>query len=232
MKRSRINYTINKAHAMAETFKLSLPSFAFFTAQQWREKNLAEWQEVIDLQLGWDITDFGSGDFANTGLTLLTLRNGSLSDARYPKPYAEKMLQIQENQQTPWHFHYHKMEDILNRGGGELCMQLAWATEDKHLDTRRPVEVVVDGCLRTLTACETLVLKPGQGVCLPPYLYHRFWAEKAFVMGWEVSMVNDDKADNCFLEGRGRFPVIEEDEPIKWILCGEYERLLQKACVA
>ncbi|MBA7930892.1 D-lyxose/D-mannose family sugar isomerase [Klebsiella sp. RHBSTW-00215] len=224
MKRSQINYAIDKAHAIAETFRICLPEFAGFTADFWSQKRAEEWQEVRDLQLGWDITDFGSGCFNETGLTLLTLRNGALSDARYPKPYAEKMLQIQQDQQTPWHFHYHKMEDILNRGGGHLCMQLAWATEEEQLDAQRSVSVAVDGCQRTLKPGDTLVLKPGQGVCLPPMLYHRFWAENALVMGWEISMVNDDKRDNRFLEASGRFPIIQEDEPIKWLLCSEYPR--------
>ena len=224
MKRSQINYAIDKAHAIAETFRICLPEFAGFTADFWSQKRAEEWQEVRDLQLGWDITDFGSGCFNETGLTLLTLRNGALSDARYPKPYAEKMLQIQQDQQTPWHFHYHKMEDILNRGGGHLCMQLAWATEDEQLDAQRSVSVAVDGCQRSLKPGDTLVLKPGQGVCLPPMLYHRFWAENALVMGWEISMVNDDKRDNRFLEVSGRFPIIQEDEPMKWLLCSEYPR--------
>lgn len=225
MKRSQINYAIDKAHAIAETFRVCLPEFAFFTADAWRKQPLEEWCEVLDLQLGWDITDFGRGDFGKIGLTLLTLRNGTLNSSAYPKPYAEKMLQIQQEQQTPWHFHTHKMEDILNRGGGDLCMQLGWATDEALFDERRTVEVSVDGRRRTFKPGETLVLKPGQGVCLPPRLYHRFWAEKAFVLGWEISMVNNDKRDNHFLEPGGRFPAIEEDEPVKWLLCNEYDRL-------
>ncbi|MFS9419883.1 MULTISPECIES: D-lyxose/D-mannose family sugar isomerase [Citrobacter] len=225
MKRSHINYAVDKAHAIAETFRVCLPDFAYFTADVWRQQELALWREVLDLKLGWDITDFGRGDFAQTGLTLLTLRNGQPRSAGYPKPYAEKMLQIQQDQQTPWHFHRHKMEDIVNRGGGDLCMQLAWATPDDGYDARHIVEVSVDGQRHSVKPGETLVLKPGQGVCLPPRLYHRFWAEKAFVLGWEISMVNDDLHDNHFLEPGGRFPVIEEDEPAKWLLCSEYARL-------
>lgn len=225
MRRSQINYAIDKAHAIAETFRVCLPEFAFFTADAWRKQPLEEWCEVLDLQLGWDITDFGRGDFGKIGLTLLTLRNGTLNSSAYPKPYAEKMLQIQQEQQTPWHFHTHKMEDILNRGGGDLCMQLGWATDEALFDERRTVEVSVDGRRRTFKPGETLVLKPGQGVCLPPRLYHRFWAEKAFVLGWEISMVNNDKRDNHFLEPGRRFPAIEEDEPVKWLLCNEYDRL-------
>lgn len=101
MKRSQINYAIDKAHAIAESFRICLPEFACFTADIWAKKRTEEWREVWDLQLGWDITDFGSGRFQDTGLTLLTLRNGAPGDSRYPKPYAEKMLQIQQDQQTP-----------------------------------------------------------------------------------------------------------------------------------
>ncbi|WP_194207612.1 D-lyxose/D-mannose family sugar isomerase [Superficieibacter sp. 1612_C1] len=226
MKRSSINYAIDKAHAVAEGFRLCLPDFAYFTAEAWRQQPLDEWQEVLDLQLGWDITDFGRGNFADTGLTLLTLRNGALHNARYPKPYAEKMLQIQQDQHTPWHFHTHKMEDILNRGGGDLCMQLAWSTEDNQRDLRRTIDVAVDGHRRTLRPTDTLVLKPGQGVCLPQRLYHRFWAEKSLVLGWEISMVNDDRQDNHFLEAGERYSTVEENEPVKWLLCNEYQRLV------
>lgn len=76
MKRSHINYAVDKAHAIAETFRVCLPDFAYFTADVWRQQDQTLWREVLDLQLGWDITDFGRGDFAQTGLTLLTLRNG------------------------------------------------------------------------------------------------------------------------------------------------------------
>ncbi len=110
MKRSQINYVIDKAHAIAQTFRVCLPEFAYFTVDDWLQRERDNWQEVVDLQLGWDITDFGRGDFNQTGLTLLTMRNGALGSAAYPKPYAEKMLQIQQDQQTPWHFHTHKME--------------------------------------------------------------------------------------------------------------------------
>lgn len=139
MKRSQINYVIDKAHAIAQTFRVCLPEFAYFTVDDWLQRERDNWQEVVDLQLGWDITDFGRGDFNQTGLTLLTMRNGALGSAAYPKPYAEKMLQIQQDQQTPRHFHTHKMEDILNRGGGDLCMQLARPT--------KPISVMINESL-------------------------------------------------------------------------------------
>jgi len=52
MKRSQINYAIDKAHAIAETFRICLPEFAGFTADLWSQKRAQEWQEVRDLQLG------------------------------------------------------------------------------------------------------------------------------------------------------------------------------------
>ena len=89
MKRSQIIYAVDKAHAIAETFRMCLTEFAYITADVWRQQDRAEWCEVLDLRLGWDITDFGRGDFSQTGLTLLTLRNGLLGSANYPKPYDE-----------------------------------------------------------------------------------------------------------------------------------------------
>ncbi|SPW60850.1 putative sugar related regulatory protein [Escherichia coli] len=85
MKRSQINYVIDKAHAIAQTFRVCLPEFAYFTVDDWLQRERDNWQEVVDLQLGWDITDFGRGDFNQTGLTLLTMRNGALGAAAYPK---------------------------------------------------------------------------------------------------------------------------------------------------
>ena|SRR5690554_1431468 len=40
--------------------------------------------------LGWDITDFGSGEFYKRGLFLFTLRNGKYKVDK--KPYAEKIM--------------------------------------------------------------------------------------------------------------------------------------------
>lgn len=41
------------------------------------------------------------------------------------------------------------------------------------------------------------------------------------VLVGEVSKVNDDRTDNRFLEDQGRFPAIEEDEPIRHPLFSE-----------
>jgi hypothetical protein len=175
--------------------------------------------------LGWDLTDFGKGDYDNCGLLLFTIRNGVPDAAETGgKDYCEKMLLIGEDQLTPTHFHWSKMEDIINRGGGQMVLQLwnADADAEEKLDT--PVTVSIDGIQRTFDAGAEVVLNPGESITLPPYLYHLFYARKGGgpVLGGEVSRVNDDAHDNRFAEPLPRFPEIEEDEDPLYLLCTEY----------
>ena len=224
MKRSEINAIIRQSLEFLNCRQFSLPPFAVWTPGEWRRKG-PECRDIVDQQLGWDITDFGSGDFAKVGLFLFTLRNGVMADpANAPgKTYAEKIMIVQENQVTPTHFHHYKMEDIINRGGGNLVMRLWNATADDELDDT-PVTVSADGVRVTVTAGGILTLRPGESVCLPPRNYHRFWGEpgKGTVLVGEVSRVNDDRTDNRFLEPIGRFPTIDEDEAPLHLLCGDY----------
>ena len=97
------------------------------------------------------------------------------------------------------------------------------STEDENLaDT--PVTVSMDGVKHTLAAGSVVRLEPGQSITLTPGLFHRFWGEegKGTVLVAEVSMCNDDAADNRFYDEVGRFPAIEEDEAPLHLLCNEY----------
>lgn len=223
MKRSEINAAIRGAKALFEEYKITLPPFTQWTPEDWKTKG-DEVAEIRDNMLGWDITDFGGGDFAKMGLLLITLRNGNQKNSKkYPKPYAEKLMVVQENQVTPMHFHWVKMEDIINRGGGNLMIKLYNSTEDEELaDT--DVVVSMDGVRYTYPAGSVIRLTPGQSITLTPGLYHRFWGEegKGIVLVAEVSQCNDDAADNCFHDTVGRFPEIEEDEAPVHLLCNEY----------
>jgi len=224
MKRSEINGIMRGTLSFLEEMKFRLPPFAYYAPAQWKTLG-PEYDEVRENMLGWDITDFGRGDYARYGLFLFTLRNGNPANPDCKKPYAEKILIVREKQATPMHFHWHKMEDIINRGGGNMMIQLYNSAPDGSLaDT--PVTVSLDARKVTVPAGTVLRLTPGESVTLPPYLYHTFWAESGFgtVLLGEVSMVNDDKADNRFLEPVGRFPVIEEDEEPLHCLCNEYAR--------
>jgi len=84
------------------------------------------------------------------------------------------------------------------------------------------VTVSIDGISRTLKAGSTVRLAEGESICLEAFMYHRFWAEEGTCLVGEVSMVNDDTSDNRFLEEIGRFPEIEEDEPILHLLSADY----------
>ena len=223
MKRSEINAIMQDAKKLFADYRISLPPFVLWTPEDWKNKG-AEVQEIKDNMLGWDITDFGQGDFSKIGLFLITIRNGNQKmPEKYPKPYAEKLMIVREKQITPMHFHWNKMEDIINAGGGNLIIKLYNATPDEKLaDT--DVVVSMDGVQHTFQAGTEVCLHPGQSITLTPGLYHRFWGEagKGTVLVREVSMCNDDANDNCFYDPAGRFPEIEEDEAPLHLLCNEY----------
>ena len=222
MKRSHINMLIAETERFLEEKQFALPPFSRWTPADWARAG-HEADEIRDAQLGWDVTDFGRGDFANFGLVLFTLRNGSLNGAAADKPYAEKILILEEGQMTPMHFHRSKMEDIINRAGGVLLMEVRnCAPDGAPADT--DVTLSFDGVRRTAPAGTALRIVPGESVTIHRGLYHRFYCEKGAgkILVGEVSSVNDDHADNVFVEQIGRFPDIEEDEPPLRLLATEY----------
>ena len=175
--------------------------------------------------LGWDITDYGMGDFDRIGFSLITIRNGNLKmSEKYAKTYAEKLLYLKEGQYSPMHFHWFKMEDIINRGGGNVLIRVYNSLPDEEIDRKGDVCVHLDGCEKTVPAGTQVRLRPGESISIYPYLYHDFEVERGTgpVLLGEVSACNDDKTDNRFNPPMGRFPAIEEDEPPYRLLCFEY----------
>jgi D-lyxose ketol-isomerase len=228
MKRSEINAIMQKADAFIQSRGFYLPPFAYWTPDIWMEKG-AEVSEIVDNKLGWDITDFGSGNFNSRGLFLFTVRNGNTQNwqALKGKLYAEKIMVVEDSQITPMHFHWNKMEDIINRGGGDLLIQLYQATTEEQLDEEKAVSVSIDGRRLTVEPGATLRLTPGESISLEPRCYHTFWGQGRVLVG-EVSLVNDDQRDNRFYEPVGRFPDIEEDVPPLYLLCNDYVRYYQR----
>jgi D-lyxose ketol-isomerase len=224
MRRSEVNAILARSQAFLDERRFLLPAWSAWSLEDWR-RHRAECREVVENGLGWDVTDFGGGDFTRRGLVLFTLRNGR--PGRDRKPYAEKVMVVGEGQETPMHCHRSKMEDIINRGGGELVMELLPSPEGGDTASERVV-VRIDGCERSVARGERVVLRPGESICLPQGLYHRFFAEpgRGPVLAGEVSSVNDDVGDNRFLEPVGRFPEIEEDAPPLRLLVSDYERWL------
>jgi D-lyxose ketol-isomerase len=227
VKRSEINAILREADVMLASKCFLLPPFAHWTPDDWRTKG-PEAREIVEHRLGWDITDFGLGDYRRCGLLLFTLRNGSPQNlaALRGKLYAEKVMLVSVDQVAPLHFHWSKTEDIINRGGGKLMLQLYNATRDEQLDDS-DVTVSVDGVERVVSAGGSVTLNPGESITLTDHLYHRFWAVGDRVLAGEVSLVNDDQADNRFYETLARFPTVVEDEPPLYLLCSDYPRYYQ-----
>ena len=227
MKRSEINSIMRSAEKFIVDSGFALPPFARWTPDEWRTKG-PEVREIADHGLGWDVTDFGSGHFLQCGLFLFTLRNGNHADST-AKTYAEKIMVVEEGQVTPMHFHWKKTEDIINRGGGRLAIQLYAATRDEDLDKAAPVHVSMDGVVHKLKAGATVELAKGESITLTPRLYHTFWGVKGSVLVGEVSSVNDDATDNRFHRPAGRFPAVEEDELPLHLLVSDYPRYYRRS---
>ena len=230
MKRSQVNAIIKEALDFAGQMNFKLPPFAYWKWEDYLRKGKEEeYREFFDNMLGWDVTDFGHGNFEKCGLLMLCIRNGNFFKKEYAKKYAEKMLVAQEGQVTPYHHHSSKMEDIINRGGGNLIVKLYNADEqDRFADT--PVLVSMDGRNHFVPAGTEIRARPGESITLHNRVYHSFWAEPSCgkVLLGEVSSVNDDTVDNHFYETTGRFPEIEEDEPIQNPVLMDYRKLFVK----
>ena len=229
MQRSEINAIMREAESFARQRGFYLPPFAYWTPSDWTTKG-EEAREITENQLGWDITDFGQGQYETCGLFLFTIRNGSLTElrAKRGKLYCEKLMVVGVGQVTPMHFHWNKVEDIINRGGGKLVIQLYNATDADGL-ADAPVTVSIDGVKRAVKAGDQVQLAPGESITLPPRLYHKFWGAQERVLVGEVSLVNDDQSDNRFYEPVGRFPEIEEDEPPLHLLVRDYPKFYKYA---
>ena len=228
MKRSQINSAIARAKERMAKYNVSLPMFGYWTPENWKA-NKDNIEKISEGMLGWDVTDFGSDDFAHTGAVLFTVRNGDKNDASMSRPYCEKYIVLDDTdeQEIPYHYHIFKTEDIINRAGGTLVIQMYHRTNDDKLDTKTPVTVFMDGIYRTFAPGERIEVAPGNSITLEPYVFHRFVAKRGdglLIVG-EVSKVNDDNNDNIFLNPSKRFSAIEEDEAPIHPLVNEYNTL-------
>ena len=222
MKRSEVNACIKYMENLIKEHGYILPPFCNWTPEEWETKG-HEYDEIRDNILGWDITDYGRGDWEKLGFALVTLRNGNQHDPKYKKVYAEKLLMLKETQHSPMHFHWVKSEDIINRGGGILIIHVY---NDDGNGGLADTDVLVnsDGRSYYVPAGTGVELKPGESITIWPHQYHDFDIKPGTgdVLIGEVSQCNDDNTDTRFYEEMGRFPEIEEDEPPYRLLCNEY----------
>ncbi|MBO4540989.1 MAG: D-lyxose/D-mannose family sugar isomerase [Bacilli bacterium] len=225
MKRSEINAIIKEMESLCKKHGFVLPPFANWTPKEWEEKG-HEYDEIRDVMLGWDITDFGFGDFNEWGFGLFTIRNGSQKRPDlYPKVYAEKILYMRDGMKAPFHFHWFKTEDIINRGGGTLQIKMYEDDGDGGFSSK-DVLIHSDGRTYSVKAGSLITLKPGESITIMPHQYHEFHAVKGTgpILIGEVSRCNDDENDNRFYQELPRYPAIEEDEPPYRLLCNEYPK--------
>lgn len=222
MKRSRVNEIIREGDRFIRSFGYVMPPFAYWSPEEMQRRREPG---ILEARLGWDITDYGQGKFDELGLFLFTTRNGQAADLTKGRGmlYAEKIMITRDRQLSPMHRHVVKAEDIINRGGGKLVLELFEMAGDGGLDRERRVRVATDGVVRDMEPGAKLVLSPGESVTLLPGQWHAFWAEGGDVLIGEVSTVNDDLTDNIFVDDIGRFSSIEEDEAPLHLLVSDYD---------
>ncbi|MEM9969931.1 MAG: D-lyxose/D-mannose family sugar isomerase [Pseudomonadota bacterium] len=227
MKRSRINDIMAEADEMIRSHGFTLPPFATWTPDEFKAR-AADARHIVDARCGWDITDYGAGRYDEMGLFLFTLRNGLLSDldAGRGMCYAEKLLISKEDQLSPMHTHVIKAEDIINRGGATLVVELYGSDDSGAFAEDRGGTVWCDGIRKDYAAGEKLRLAPGESVTLRPGDWHAFWGDGGDVLIGEVSTVNDDETDNIFREPIGRFADVEEDVAPTHLLVSDYKTWL------
>jgi D-lyxose ketol-isomerase len=225
VKRSTINRIIRESDRFIRSFGYVLPPFAYWSPQEMKTRRPAG---IISARLGWDITDYGQGNFEELGLFLFTVRNGRQEDLKSGRGmlYAEKIMISKRDQLAPMHRHWVKAEDIINRGGAKLVLELYMPDSKGQIDREAEVEVPCDGVVRRLPAGGKLALSPGESVTLLPGVWHAFWGEDGDVLIGEVSTVNDDLTDNLFRDPIGRFSAIAEDEAPLHLLVSDYEKWL------
>ncbi|MDP2120337.1 MAG: D-lyxose/D-mannose family sugar isomerase [Hoeflea sp.] len=228
MERSQINEILEESDRFIRSFGYILPPFAYWSVEEMRARTGADAGDIRANRLGWDITDYGQGRFDDLGLFLFTVRNGSAADLAAGRGmlYAEKIMISRDKQLSPMHRHNIKAEDIINRGGGSLVLELFTSAEDGSIDPSAEVVVATDGVVRRMQAGALLKLDPGESVTLMPGLWHAFWGEGGDVLIGEVSTVNDDLTDNVFRDPIGRFSTIIEDEKPRHLLVSDYDTWL------
>ena len=228
MKRSEVNEIIRESDKFIRSFGYVMPPFAYWSPEELKARTASDSKAILQARLGWDITDYGQGKFDELGLFLFTTRNGNQDDLKKGGGmlYAEKIMISREKQLSPMHRHIVKAEDIINRGGGTLVLELFNSNPDGSVDEQTDVEVATDGRIVRQKAGGLLKLQPGESVTLLPGNWHAFWGEGGDVLIGEVSTVNDDLTDNIFREPIGRFSSIEEDEAPLHLLVSDYDKWL------
>ena len=225
MRRSQINTVLADAEDFILGCGMAMPPFAFWDVENFRDMvNDKGCEQVVRSCLGWTVTDFGLGSFAENGLVVFTVRMGDHTklETGRGKLYAEKFLVQREGQRTPAHCHRVKTEDVINRSDATLVLHLHHSTSSGDIDEAKKVETFVDGQARSFMPGESIALNNGESLTIEPGVYHDFSAAGGDALAVEISIANDDANDNYFYDPVAVAQEIEEDEPPRRLLVQDY----------
>ena len=225
MKRSFIEARIDRMLEVCELNGVRLPPFALWSEAEYRA-DLDAARRIAERGLGWNIVEFKPGAFATEGSSVFTLRMGdwrNLGNGR-GRLYGEKALLADEGQRAPHHYHIVKTEDIINRAGGWFVVEL-FKVDRSGAPLKERFRAVKDVKTLDLGPGDQVRLAPGESLTLEPFVAHSFWAEGGEVLAGEVSLANDDRADNYFLPPLPPAAPIEEDRPRRYITVRDHARL-------
>ncbi len=221
MKRSEIEAIIGRSLGVMKDQGFHLPCFAGWTPAQWRE-NAEATRAMRAAGLGWNIVEFENGAFFKSGIAVFTLRMGDYRELPRGEGrlYGEKAFVLFEGQSVPHHYHRVKTEDLINRGGGILGVNLVKVDADgKPLPDTIALER--NGMTVTVPAHSTLHLEPGESIVLVPGVAHAFLGVSEVLCG-EISLANDDATDNYFLQPLPTLSPIIEDVPARHVVLADY----------
>jgi D-lyxose ketol-isomerase len=225
MNRSFVDARIDEMQALCDRFGVTLPAFA-----RWDKADFLANPEpaafIAARGLGWNVVEFRPDAFATDGLTLFTLRMGDWRDleTKRGRLYAEKAIMSLDGQRAPHHYHLVKTEDFVNRGGARFVVELV-RVNGQGEPTKNRFRVLKDVSVLDLGPGDRVRLEPGESLTLEPYVAHAFWAEGGTALAGEVSLANDDSADNYFLPPLGVPEPIIEDAPARRVTVRDYGRL-------
>lgn len=163
MRRSEIDTIIDEARATMRRHGVALPPFADWSPQDWQRHGAAT-RTMRDRLIGWNIAEFEKDAFARSGIALITTRMGDFEQlpTGRGKLYGEKIFVIREGQSVPYHYHWVKTEDVFNRGGATLAIDLV-AVDSQGRPTDAAIDLDRDGLPHHIVARGTIRLSPGEG---------------------------------------------------------------------
>ncbi len=173
-----------------------LPPNATWDVRQWTDffqRNPDRLDYFSENGIGWDVSDFGLGDFEKYGGVFYTVHNNTYSSLPSGFRMAEKWILRNEGQGAPAHYHKIKSEYTTNFGPGNLEVTIGGIFLDGTIDSTSMVSVEVDHLSDNYTPGDKILLKLGSYIFLPAGTIHSFKVYEDRSIVHEVSSANDDR---------------------------------------